>query len=288
MRHLQRLLAAPLLAIDRFTPRDLRLAREILRAAAAEAPALAGRLAQLGAGTMANDGRFADTFLHPREARLGIRQWLEAISGAGLEVAGLLDRYAELDDLVNPLSSMPTIEALAQRAADGRYEHNLELFVRKPVVPDQGSMACRSMPRSAAISTWIYRLKPPPSLWFSYDETRHIAWSQRLALWQAHLDWILCGKRGRSAVLLRQLPNMAVKRLLRIGAILPGQVADVHLYQALAAPLAADMEAPLLPASVDLRGGRCEALIASALLARGRFKPRLLRQAMARLNAAQV
>jgi len=143
------------------------------------------------------------------------------------------------------------------------------------------------MPRNAAVSTWIYRLKPPPSLWFSYDETRHIAWSQRQALWQAHLDWILCGKRERCATLLRQLPTMAVKRLLRLGAILPGQIEGAHLYQALAAPLATAMEAPSLPASVDLRGGHCEAFIAAALLARGRFKPRLLRQAMARLNAAQ-
>jgi len=287
IHHVQRLLASPLLGIDRFLAADLRLAREILGAAAKEAPALAVRLNQLGAGTMPNDGRFADTFLHPREARLGIRHWLEAIRAAGLEVVGLFDRYCELDDLENPLSVVPSIEALEQRAADGRYENNLELFIRRPRGTEVGEVVNSRPCKVAGTETWIYRLKPPPGLWFSYDETRQISWGDRQALWQAHLDWVLCGEARRTTPLLPRLSKLSLQRLLRLGAILPGQIVDTGLRRALAAPMTAMMEAPLLPAAVELRGGRCEGLIRSVLVARGRGKDGVLRQVMARLDAAQ-
>lgn len=286
IHHLQRLLAAPLLAIDRFDPVDLKLARDILQAVAAEAPVLALRLNQLGAGTMPNDGRFADTFLHPREARLGIQHWLGAIAAAGLEVAGLFDRYAELDDLENPLSHMPSGESLAVRAADGRYENNLELFIRKPGMGPAGSRG-RSQSGNGN-STWIYRLKPPPGLWFSFNETQAISWPQRVALWQAHLDWVLTGEGGRSRGLLAQLPKVAVQRLLRIGAILPAQIEDAGRRRAMEAPMTQMMEAPLLPAAVRLDGGACASLIAKVLVARGRGDGRTLQQALARLYRAQA
>jgi len=101
------------------------------------------------------------------------------------------------------------------------------------------------------------------------------------------LDWVLCGEARRTTPLLPRLSKLSLQRLLRLGAILPGQIVDTGLRRALAAPMTAMMEAPLLPAAVELRGGRCEGLIRSVLVARGRGKDGVLRQVMARLDAAQ-
>ena len=265
------------IGFDPFARRDLADLRRLLTVLASASPALGARLSQLGPTTIANDARLVDTFLHPREARLGIKDWLSALKNAGLDVIGLFDRYAELDDLPNPLWAMPSAAALAARAADRRFENNLELFVRKP----------GQSPRSVASRMTGQKLVLPPRAWFSYDETRQIPWATRFRLWHAHLRFLGEGTSIGQAPWLRGISGAALARLARVGAILPGMLGDAGRERALAAPLAKHVEAPKAAASTNLAASDVLSAVVAMLAARGRDTPRRRRTIMARLNRAQ-
>jgi len=285
IHHLQRLFA--LLAVDRFDKGDLRFARELLSMLANEAPALKERLQGMGHTTLASQARLADTFLHPREVRLPLTAWLTVAQNAGLTALGLFDRYGELDDLPNPLWRMPTANELEERAADRRFENNLELFLVKagPRRP-QSSPASRDLPEAQA-ALWPYLVKAPPRAWFSYDETRSVPLRLRRLLWRSHLAWTLRHEIVDLTAVYSALPLAALQRLARLGVILPGQTEDLALRAHLLAPMTASMESPVRPPSRDLCRSQVARLVETRLMITGRFTTRLYAAALKRLEAAQ-
>lgn len=305
IHHLQRFFAD--LGLDAMRRSDLAVARRLLQAASAAAPALAERLRAMGPEVLSNSARFADTFLHPREATLGIEHWFKASTAAGLVPVGLFDRYGELDDLPNPLWHPPSPAALAERAADGRLENNLELYLvagrswlHKEITPTpfQGASAAPGLAWSglgsmalALAGSWaggLPRLSPPPQRWFTYQETRGIGWAWRWRLWQAHLDWIERQKACPMEDWLRSLPLPAAMRLARLGAILPGQIQDSGWRRTLAAPMVERMDAPERPAAVDVRTLPLAAEVERVLRQAQRWSERRLRCALRRLELAQT
>lgn len=224
-----------LLRIFRISPysaSDRQFARHLIQRLADHLPSLGQRLRQIGPSTLSNEARFVDTFLHPREAKVAITHWGSLLAAAGLEAYALFDRYAELDDLKNPLWHMPDWQDLSKRAADARFENNLEIFVAKS--GDSPPTANTPLPRRLL-------LKPPPLLWFNFNETRHIDHRTRWALWHAFL------RHASIEPLQHRLTRPALQRLARIGAILPSQLAERSIAAIAAARMSNEMEAPLWP-----------------------------------------
>lgn len=233
IHHLQRAFA--LLDLEACDGSDLKVARRILLTAVKGSPALAARLAQVGMATIASDARLADLLLHPREARLDVTWWLRAIGDAGLKIVGLLDRYGELDDLPNPLWQAPDATALAPRAADRRYEGNLEVFLQKP-----GGLATPIVDASPVAPLGM---GTGPALWWSFAETSQVAPALRSRIWRAHRAFVERRVRALSDRDLVGLPLAALGRLARLGALLPGQIRGVRDLVALA-PLSQALDAP--------------------------------------------
>jgi SAM-dependent methyltransferase len=219
-----------MLRVSPFAAEDRAFARRFVNALGRTLPALGERLAQMGGEMLRNEARFVDAFLHTREARLSFERWRDLVAGAGLEAYGLFDRYAELDDLANPLWHMPDWSALAARAADGRFENNLELFLAKPGEAPP-SLAARSHPRRLF-------LKAPPRTWFEYRETRSVDLATRWRIWHAFL------RGARIDRLVDRLTRPALQRLARLGAIVPMQLGSAPQRALAAATLCSSMDPP--------------------------------------------
>lgn len=218
------------------------LARTILTDFARQSPFLAERLRAIGKTTMENPARFADTFLHPHELRWSIEKWLEGFAQSGLVLAGIFDRYAELDDLPNPLYSSTDLSApktaLRQRAADKRFEGNLETIWFKQ--PSNKSMAFTSAkPRTTAHLPHL-KFRTPPRSWFDFDETKHLKLSSRMRIWHAFLDGSPVPPSAWGG------NDRTLQRLSRLGAILIDQIDPAHAKIALA-PMCDMMTPPDLP-----------------------------------------
>ncbi len=269
--------AFELIGLDRHVRDDLSQLRGLLSLLTQTLPSLAQRIGQLGAATIGNDARLVDTFLHAREARLEPSAWLAAVRDAGLEIAGVVDRYAELDDLPNPLWSPPTGAELDARAMDRRFEGNLELFVARVDGARRGAVA----PTRAALPLKM-RWKSPPRMWFDYEETRGIAAGMRWKLWRAHLEFVREGRKLSGARTLDGITRAAQGRLARLGAILPGMVEA-----RLVAPLEAKMD---VPRKEDVREVPVEVVqrVDEMLRARGRFTERRMGVVVARLGRSQL
>ncbi len=276
IHQLQRAFA--LLQLSPLAAGDIATAQTLLSAAAAASPSLHLRLGQVGQQTMTNAARFCDLFLHPREARTDVAAWFARLDQAGLRVMGLFDRYAELDDLPNPLWRPPTAHELAIRADDGRFENNLELHATHALLAVPG-------PRPKPLLL-RFQLKRPPPLWFSFRETEGISIAWRLRLWQAHLAWVLHGKPVLTDRAVLQLPMAACARLARIGCLLPGQIRDHGLRQALMAPLATTMDAPARPDTVPLAATPLAAALRACLAAKGITDERRFQAVLARFTLA--
>lgn len=280
LRHLQRALA--LLGLSAADREDVRRGRRLLEAAAALSPALRLRFAPMRSGAFANASRFVDTFLHAREARLGLEYWLGAIAAAGLRVIGLYDRYGELDDLPNPLLAAPGAGALGERIADRRFENNLELFLARPapdsVVPGK-QVTCR-LPSPLAFHS-------PPAAWFSYEETRRLPWLARRRLWSRFLRG-LCGRReGTVDGWAGGLPAASLQRLARLGVLFPDDFASRELRDLLPRPRHDSMEPPEFPPPSPLRNSvGLRELIGSILREKHQSRERL-DLVTERLQAAQ-
>lgn len=278
LRHAQRALG--LLGLSAHDREDRARARSILERAAALSPALRSRFAAMGGGAFANDARFVDTFLHAREARLGLTWWLKAAAAAGLEPIALFDRYGELDDLPNPLLEFPDTRALAERIHDRRFENNLELWLAKagPSGPRAG-LPVRLPAR--------HGLKSPPAAWTGAPETRGLPWAARRRLWSRFLETLSGRIPAPADAWAGKLPASALARLGRLGALLPDDFASAELRECLRRPLHAFMEPPAHPPRgplADDYGLRAEA---GAIL-RGKGLPeRRIEAVLARLDAAQ-
>lgn len=245
IRHVQR--AMDLLQIDPYKPEDRRQARELLEILARESPSYRRRLQAIGSNTLRHDSRLVDTFLHRREARIPIRRWFTMFAEAGLEPYALFDRYGELDDLPCPLTHMPSMKDLEARAADGRFENNLEIFLRikNPYHPPSPTGSPLPESKSAAVSLFF---KPYPRSWFDYPETsttpRHTRWQ----FWMAYLRHLRHPQNGTFAGRwLSQQPLARLQRLARLGAMFATQMPNDEWRQKIAAPMASEMETPHWP-----------------------------------------
>jgi SAM-dependent methyltransferase len=284
---LQRVFA--LLRLDPFNAADRAEARALLALLQRYVPAIAERLVGVGATTIASDTRLVDTFLHAREARIAPSAWLERCAAVGLAPIALVDRYAELDDLPNPLWRAPTPAQLAERAADARFENNLELYLRKASPTDEAA------PRAAPVDApsrpiWPMLLRRAPRLWFGFEETRGIGLPLRMALWKAHLAHVFgSGTSGRlDEALLRNLTHRALQRLARVGAVLPGQLEDRARVKQLTLPMTASMTPPHRPPAVDVaKIAPLVEAIEGALARRGLADTRRVQAVLQRIASAQ-
>ncbi|NBQ52913.1 MAG: hypothetical protein EBU49_04965, partial [Proteobacteria bacterium] len=152
-----------------------------------------------------------------------------------------------LDDLPNPLlagdSKLDWNHELTLRAADRRFEGNLEMIWTKKPKPGAHALAS-TLSRSAG---HLMRLKfvGPPHIWFDFEETRDLSTACKMQIWHAFIDarnlvpsaW---GKNHRT-----------LQRLARLGAILPDQL-DPEYAKIAEAPLEDQMSPPDIPHHVPL------------------------------------
>ncbi len=250
---IQRLLA--LLKIDFRLPQDLQLARELIIGLAAANPRLNQALSQMGAQTLHNDARFADTFLHPREARIDAGTWFRWFEESGLSVLGLFDRYGELDHLPNPLWTPPPQEVLCQeidRPGSLAFEGNLEFYLMKSI--QKPSLNKNPIPSLSIFHRFRLLVQGPPAFWFSYPETCDLKAPDKLKLWSHFVSqWAPYPHSPKRT--LPPWPLPVFKRLARLGAINPNFITQDQ-FNALNAPLAdpgstARQEASSAPALSD-------------------------------------
>lgn len=282
IHHLQR--GLKLLGIDPYRSRDLQLTRQLLALMEKNLPAFRDMLAPQRT-LMSHDSRLVDTFLHAREARLDFTYWWQALDKAGLTPYGLFDRYAELDDLPSPLHHMPSLAQLIERAQDGRFENNLEIFCFKAEEKDQRAKAAGS-PRAARPLPWgLYRCGPP-AFWSSFTETAHLGFGRKLQVWSAFRSALV---RDEAPPLDAQLKNLALpslQRLVRIGALWPSSIRDAKRREQMLFKIHQEMEAPLRDSSSDLMTiSELRQLIEGILREKGR-SPHLATQVLRRLAAA--
>jgi SAM-dependent methyltransferase len=276
IRHLQR--AFDLLGLSA-SGEDVECARRFLRRLAAVSPALRDRFAPMREA-IANPSRLVDTFLHAREARLGLRYWLGAAADAGLRLMGAYDRYAELDDLPNPLLQPPEIGAWLERIADRRFENNLELYLAKPgPVPAGPKVTCKIPTRQL--------LKAPPRSWSAYPETEGLPFAALWALWRHFLAKLEGREPGFLDAWAGKVPPAALQRLCRLGAALPDDFRSREWRALLRAPIHASMEPPerFVPGPV-FPDPVLRAEATAVLREKGR-PPEYLENVMKRLDAAQ-
>ncbi len=231
---------------------DVQKARNLLFSLARISPRLDYRLKQLGENSLKNNTRFADTFLHPWESRSSISNWLNAFTDSGLKVCALFDRYAELDDLENPLWKFPNLNDLEERASDLRFENNLEIWLKSATSEANE----KSMEPSRAARQNIpvrLRLTMPPSNFQKYTETENLSFAVRLTLWHGFLKSLYGMDDPSSINIIKQLDFSAAARLARIGLILPSMAQAAGRFDELMKPLNTTVTAPILPeASNDL------------------------------------
>jgi SAM-dependent methyltransferase len=276
IRHVQRAFTLLGLSANREDPD---IARRLLERLIAVSPSLRERLASMG-DALANPSRLVDTFLHAREARLGLRFWLGAAADAGLRVMGAYDRYAELDDLPNPLLQPPGAEAWLERIADRRFENNLELYLAKAGRPGPGARVTCKIPTRQL-------LKSPPRSWSAYPETQGMPFPALWSLWRHFLGRL----EGRDAGFLDawagKVPPAALQRLSRLGAALPDDFRSRELRALLRHPIHDSMEPPepFVPGPV-FQDSVLREEATSVLRGKGR-PPGYLENVMKRLDAAQ-
>ncbi len=194
---------------------DVAKAAKILFSASQISPKLAALLGQMGPSIFKNRTRFADTFLHPREARVSAEQWFEGLSKSGFRLVGLFDRYEECDDIPNPLWGIKE-EAIEKRIASGRFANNIEILIQKP----GGNKF--SFPKQKSIL--FTALSTPPKAWFNTVETAGTPKLTLQYIWRMHHRY-LGGKKGElPSTFLQTLPILSLQRLARLGAILPQQI----------------------------------------------------------------
>lgn len=244
IHHLQRAFA--LLSINPYRNSDLTWTKKFLSAFAENSSVMKERLAAMGSPILRNDTRFVDTFLHRREAKIKIKRWFEMFTAAGLEPYALYDRFGELDDLSNPLWHMPSPEQLVERSEDGRFENNLEIFLRiKSPHSHSTSTNLSTVPQFRAKTLF---LKSPPKAWFDYPETQGTPFLARWHFWTAYLQHLKSPDQGKlSDTWLSNQPITRLQRLGRLGAIFPRQLPGKNWQLQVAAPLHEVMDPLELP-----------------------------------------
>lgn len=225
---------------------DIKAARDILNKLATLSPRLDERLRQMGKSSLDNNTRFADTFLHPWEARAEITDWFQAFKEAGLRPVGLYDRYAELDDLENPLWKCPTASQLSERAADLRFENNLELWLTRDDLENPLQRKAHTKSQMSVSVPLRLRLKMPPSQFGKFQETSQLPVGAKLSIWQGFTKTLYHQPDKSSLALLHGLDLATLRRLARIGLLLPETAIKMKIYDSLMKPIHSAMTPPAL------------------------------------------
>ncbi len=281
IHHLQRAFA--LCGLSAYDRKDLDAAVRLLKRLSVISPFFQQRLTPMKAGIFHHSARFVDTFFHAREARLSWEYWSQAFEKAGLDTLGLFDRYAELDDLANPLLTCPSLRELEERALDRRFENNFEIYLRK-----RGGSPLNGKALAPSKLPTRWRLRMPPKAWFSYSETNRIPLTMRFALWANFLR-TLEGKAGAQAFdqAAKSLRPESLQRLARLGAIFPSNFESKDLKNLLISPIHTSMDRPVFAEAVGLRHDpELKQILESALLSKGKTLS-CLTLVFARLEAAQ-
>jgi hypothetical protein len=226
----------------------VKIARDILYGLARLSPLLAERLRQIGRTALDHDTRFADTFLHPWESRATLQGWFEAFNAAGLKPVGLFDRYAELDDLPNPLWRCPSVQELSERALDYRYESNLEVWLaRDRDLPGDIDRHVDQKVHPVAIPLRL-KMRMPPSQLNRYDETRSLSFGTKLLLWQGFVKALHHHQKDIPYLgLLQRLDLRILQRLARLGLLLPSTAIELKRWDQIIKPLHPSMDPPKYP-----------------------------------------
>lgn len=218
------------LKINPFKKVDIDFARQILALLADKQPFFSERIPKsMLDHKKFDDNKFSDTFLHPLEQSIDFSELIENLHLQNLTAFGLFDRYGELDDLENPLWSFPKISDLLPRCQDYRFENNFELFLYKkdPLEPIKqiGTHFFELQEQNGLHNLkTIYNFgMKSPQIWWSFAETKNISKRSRIEIWLAFLDFIKNKKRPAAAI-YKKLPTIALQRLGRLGAILPGML----------------------------------------------------------------
>ncbi|MBF0440698.1 MAG: hypothetical protein HQK54_02225 [Oligoflexales bacterium] len=285
--------AFSLLKLDPYDSKDLLLARKVLDQCEKHSESLSTRLKCIGIDNLKIDSRLVDTFFHRREARIEISRWLEIFDNAGLVPFALFDRYAELDDLPNPLWKMPSAEQLTIRSNSGIFENNLELFVRHKSHPSANFENKDQKKIKLMMHEYFHCLKShlvsPPSRWFSYDETKTIPLHHKYCLWHRHLNFLFKNEDyeiGRKTI--DGVPFQALCRLARIGAIFKKQIPDKSLADELSGPMTSNLsyeKKDFLP--VNFENTSLSDLISTILTKKGKYSAQRKNQILFRLKRAQ-
>jgi hypothetical protein len=272
--------------LDAHVPADLETARSVLNKLARQSPAIRARIEQIGRGTFDNDARFADMFMHPREAKLSFADWQAMFSDCGLQVFGVYDRYGELDDLPNPLWQVPSLSELQVRAADGRFENNLELYLTLPGEPPLRGKTKLYVPCENRW-IWSHLRQGPPSRWFSYLETMDLSRTLRWRIWYAHLRYVCRRDKAPIDSLIHDLPVQSARRLARLGAFLPGQIRSDDLRNRLAEPLSEPLSKRVELPMADLVTTPISEFVMEVLQLKANFNARRFHLVMKRLHRSQ-
>jgi SAM-dependent methyltransferase len=233
-----------LLGLKAYDRADLRDAVQLLKSMQRNLPALQDRLEGMK-GIIQEPARLVDAFFHEREARISLKDWLKAIQNAGLTPLGLMDRYAELDDLPNPLLSMPSEEQLQSRIDDLRFENNLEFYLYKDARPGSEPLAY-----AAPLNL---RRRMPPLAWQHYAETRKLGLGRLWQLWQTFLTRNFQGQSSFLDRWARHVDPLALQRLSRLGALFPDQFQSRELQKILMVPMQSRMDVPNFPKARSLQ-----------------------------------
>lgn len=209
------------LNLSLFHKNDLKYARLLLDEIKKTHPQLQLKLNALGSAMIANDARLVDTFFHTREAKLSMSQWFEAFETAQLSPFAAFDRFCEWDHSPNPLWKLPRIEEFIHETEQFQFENNLEVYLYK-------AGAHKTQLKNNKKNGFYRSLKfksPPPS-WFRFIETANIPFWKRWRLWWAFIDYLETGlfSIGYQSFLGKDFSLETLKRLARIGAILPGML----------------------------------------------------------------
>lgn len=292
-----------LLHLDYRDPDDLRQAQGMLSLMHAELPFMQRIFSGGLASIVRNRARLVDTFFHQRDISYSLADWFAAIEQAGLRLVGLVDRYGELDDLKNPLWYAPSLQALIERAADFRFENNLEFYLTKASSLLERTEFAASLPhkqrslKSIANGFREWRLFLPtlpladsytyPKLWFSFSETRSIPSIDRLRIWQAHRDYTLKNIQP-SPKIFKPYPLRTLQRLARLGAILPGMLDQSVSAADLCQPLSEKMQAPVPSLAVNIEKSNLVNWLRTCLVQKKVYSEKRLQLILLRLKNAQA
>ena len=278
-----------LLDLDPYKPEDLRQAKKILKILQKASPPMSQKLGLMGPKTINLNPRLVDTFFHKREAQIDIEQWHAMFKDAGLNVYALFDRYGELDDLKNPLLFPPTVQSLVERAQDGRYENNLEVFLsHSHENQSKNQIAPKSKPSLGHHLLRRYMI-PPPTHWSKHRETKSLTVLQKQTLWIKHLNFI----NGRQNIycddIINQVSPSTAKRLSRLGAIHPSQFNNRELRNLICEPIAESMPARQWHPPIRIEKSlELKIALEAILTQKKRMTQKIYKQVIRRLHMAQL